>query len=487
MTDPSSNQHLRAAQGQQPAPADGPYAGTPAYGHPGPPQEVPNPFAQQVPGQQGAQHPPAQHTQHPPQQQPQQQQPVPPQQEPAPSSEQNAPPPLTPDEPRVIATDRDAADGLAKCVNCGATEIGLNIATGQLRCDYCRFEWSTPNANEVFGLNDGVGQLTGITVGSGSSDIVPSEEVVRTFKCSACGAEVVIDTAHAMQARCHWCRNTLSVNEQMPNGAVPDMVLPFRMPKDEAIQKISEFVGKRKFFAHPKFRQEFNPENVLGVYMPYMVVDVNGHATLTGEGEHQTRKYTVKRGDKSETRYDADLFHVVRDFDIEVHDLAVESSASRRDQGLHNTNNIINAIRPFDLENAVAYNANYLSGFTSERRDSNIDDIAPVVDAQARDIARHAAAGSLGFYDRGVRWDDERFHSKGQRWVSAYLPVWLYSYHQKKGNGGGMVHYVAVNGRTGAVMGSVPIYQGRLLLVSGAVQVVGMIVGGVILALGAFL
>ena len=391
------------------------------------------------------------------------------------------------DDPRIISTGGDAADGLTKCVNCGATDIALNIATSMLRCNFCRFEWSTPNANEAYGLDQGVGELTGITMGSGSADIIPSAEVVLTFKCSACGAEVVIDTAHSMQARCHWCRNTLSMNEQVPNGAVPDMVLPFRLPKEQAVEKIAQFVNKRKFFAHPKFRQEFNPENVLGVYMPYMVVDINGHATFSGVGEHQTRKYTVGSGDDRETRYDADLYNVVRDFDIEVHDLAVESSSERRDQGLHNTNNIINAIRPFDLEHAVTYDSNYLAGFSSERRDSNIDELTSVTSLQSQDIARHSANETLGFYDRGVRWDDQRFSSKGQRWVSAYLPVWLYSYHQVKRNGTSMVHYVAVNGRTGAVMGSVPMNKSRLLLTSGAVQLAGMVVGTIILALGVFL
>ena len=44
-----------------------------------------------------------------------------------------------------------------------------------------------------------------------------------------------------------------------------------------------------------------------------------------------------------------------------------------------------------------------------------------------------------------------------------YLPVWLYSYHQP-GRNGGMLHYIAVNGRTGETMGSVPVEQWKLLL-----------------------
>src|SRR5690606_37275353 len=185
--------------------------------------------------------------------------------------------------------------------------ISLNVATGNLRCGYCRHEWQTGNALEAFDLNGDIGQLRGLVIGSGSADIIPSTDAVLKFKCSACGAEVVIETNDSTQARCHWCRNTLSMNQQVPNGAVPDMVLPFRLTKDEAVKAIGDFVRKRMFFAHPRFKAEFNAENVMGVYLPYMVVDINAHATFDGHGEHQTRSYTVKNGDKESTRYDADV------------------------------------------------------------------------------------------------------------------------------------------------------------------------------------
>lgn len=386
-------------------------------------------------------------------------------------------------EPRIIRTDDGAQDGLNKCERCGATEIGLNISTGQLQCHYCRHQWLPGPAGDELGINGDIANLEGTVLGSGSLDIQPSVEVVLTFKCSACGAEVVIDTAHSTQARCHWCRNTLSMNEQIANGAIPDAVLPFSLPKEEAVAKIAEFVKKRTRFAHPKFKAEFDPDNVMGVYLPYMIIDVNAHASFRGEGEHQTRRYTVKRGDDEETRYDADLYRVGRHFDLLIDNLTVESSTERLNRGLHNTNNVINSIMPFDVENAVRYDANFLAGFTSERRDSDVGDLTPLVTAQATDVARFSANETLGFYDRGVRWDRQDLTVRGQRWISAYLPVWLYSYHQDKGDGKGLLHYVAVNGRTGETMGSVPLDQKKLLAVSAVVQVIGIILAILIFAL----
>ena len=322
-----------------------------------------------------------------------------------------------------------------------------------------------------------------MVIGAGSQDIVASTEDVLTFKCSACGAEVVINTAESTQARCHWCRNKLSMNQQIANGAVPDVVLPFSLKKEAAVEKISEFVKKRRTFAHPQFLKEFAPENVMGVYLPYMVVDINAHARFSGEGEHLTRTRTVKRGDNEHTVYDADVYAVQRELDLYINDLTVESSAERRDQDAsRNTNNIINAIMPFDVGKSVRYDSNYIAGFTSERRDSNIEAVTPLVQRQTRDIARHkVAAETLGFYDRGVRWDNQQVEVRGQRWAAAYLPVWLYSYQQRKSNGQTFLHYVAVNARTGKTMGSVPVNQKKLLAIAAVIQVAGMVLGSIIM------
>ena len=391
--------------------------------------------------------------------------------------------PHVPGEPKIVVTDPSAKDGLAKCPRCGATEIGLNVASGLLRCAFCRHEWTGQGGADDLFINQDITTLTGMVIGSGSQNIVASTEDVLTFKCSACGAEVVINTAESTQARCHWCRNKLSMNQQIANGAVPDVVLPFSLKKEDAVEKIRAFVKKRRTFAHPQFLKEFAPENVMGVYLPYLVVDINAHARFDGEGEHRTRTYTVGNDKNKRTVYDADVYRVRRDLDIYINDLTVESSSERRDQNADaNTNNIINAVMPFDVENSVRYDSNYIAGFSSERRDSNIEEVAPLVHRQARDIARYRVAEeTLGFYDRGVRWEDQQVDIRGQRWAAAYLPVWLYSYQQRRKNGQTFLHYVAVNARTGKTMGSVPVNQGKLLAVSAAVQVVGMVLGSIIM------
>ena len=379
---------------------------------------------------------------------------------------------LEKNEPTVIKTDEGAKDGQNKCPKCGATDISLNTKTGKLRCNFCRHEFEPQKLDS---MEKDISELKGEIMGSGAQDIVADTNDVVTFKCSSCGAEVVVDTASSTQARCHWCRNTLSVNQQIPNGAVPDTVLPFKVTKNDAKECIEKFVGKRKFFAHPQFRKEFTTDNIMGVYLPYMIVDANTHAKFVGQGEHQTREYTVKHGDTESTYYDADLYNVERDFDLTIEGLTVESSEDKLNTNAKDkTNNIINSIMPFDTENCVKWDANYIKGYTSEKRDTNVSQLKGLVKEQSKDIARFAANKTLEYYDRGVRWDREDMEVKGEQWKSAYLPVWLYSYQQKKGNSS-LLHYVAVNARTKETMGSVPIHIPKLVMISILIEIIAFV------------
>lgn len=369
--------------------------------------------------------------------------------------------------PDPVALDTAAAelkDGLNRCPKCGSSDIRLKLGTDVLVCQFCRHEWHGERVEEAFGFGEGISELRGTVIASGARDIEADTASLMSFKCTGCGAEVTINTESTMTARCHWCRHVFGVNEQISNGAVPDAVLPFHISKDDAVARIRQFVDKRRLFALKAFKDQFTPENVSGVYLPYMVVDSNVSASVSGKGEIQTRQYTRGTEKNKKTYYDADVYQVDRQVDFTVDDLTMESSAERGNLDTQtNTNNIINAILPFDTKNALKWNASYLAGFTSEKRNLDVEKLRPRLEDQLLSIARAQVEGSVRRYDRGVRWERERVDVHGTRWVSMYLPVWLYSYHQP-GRNGGMLHYIAVNGRTGETMGSVPVQQWKLLL-----------------------
>ena len=371
---------------------------------------------------------------------------------------------LAPDPLAIDTAAAELKDGLNRCPKCGSTDIRHKPGSDLLVCLYCRNQWQGIRVEEEFGFGLGIDQLKGTVIASGARDIAADAASLMSFKCTGCGAEVTVNTDNAMTARCHWCRHVLGVNEQIANGAVPDAVLPFHIRKEDAVARIRQFVDKRRMFALKAFKEQFTPENVTGVYLPYMIVDGNVSVDVAGQGEIQTRTYTRGTGDKKKTYYDADVYQVERHVDFTVDDLPLESSTERGNLDTEkNTNNIINTILPFDTKNAVKWNASYLSGFSSEKRNSDVEHLRPRLEDQLLSVGRAQVEESVSRYGRGVRWEQERLQVHGTRWVSMYLPVWLYSYHQP-GRNGGMLHYIAVNGRTGETMGSVPVQQWKLLL-----------------------
>ena len=110
---------------------------------------------------------------------------------------------------------------------------------------------------------------------------------------------------------------------------------------------------------------------------------------------------------------------------------------------------------PFDISKAVPWDANYVSDYTVAKRDANINDVEPSLRSQIKDIARHYNLESIKFCDRGVRWDEENVDMTGDFWQAAYLPVWLFTYLDKK-DSNQTLHYIAVNAQTRETMGSIP-------------------------------
>lgn len=369
---------------------------------------------------------------------------------------------------RIIDTGKNLKDDRYVCPNCGATEIKFNQKYGKLYCNFCDSTFEGKKLDEIehnlFNLNETI-------IGSGAKNINKNMKDIITLKCGGCGAEVVIDTKNQTHARCHWCRGILSINTRIENGTVPDALLPFKIKKEDAIKEIEKFVKKRKFYALPIFKKEFKPENVMGVYFPYMIVDVKAHCNFEGEGEHLTRRYTVDK----KTRYDAEAYKIEREFDIIIDNLTIETNKERLNKLNENqTNNIINSIMPFDIENAIKFESNYLTGFTSEKRNTDIPDLENRVSKQINDITRHSLNDELKYYDRGVRWEKENIQIIGTQWITAYLPVWLYSYHEKN-NKKSKIHYVAVNARTKETMGSVPINKPLLSIITLIIIIISII------------
>ena len=355
---------------------------------------------------------------------------------------------------------RSLKSNILRCSNCGGSDIRFDEESGKLKCQHCHSLIDGVMSNEI----DDVSALKGKVISGGARKIIDDKMMV-TMKCSSCGAEVTINTDEAPNARCPWCRHVLSISDKLPNGTIPDLILPFKVSRKQAFMAIEMYIEKHRSIAERGFINEFKEDAIMGVYLPYMVVDMNVHAKMSGVGEVEVRRYTVGSGESSETRYDADAFDVTREFDLTIDDLTIEASTDRLDQNTRvNTNNVINAIMPFDTEDAIEWDPRYVRGFACEHRNVDIEDLDRRVKLQVEDVMRYRMHGAIAQYNRGVRWDKMSLEQKGVKWKTAYLPVWLYSYLDVNKNGKSVLHYVAVNARTCETVGSTPIAWPRVIV-----------------------
>ncbi|MCL2110125.1 TFIIB-type zinc ribbon-containing protein [Microgenomates group bacterium] len=366
---------------------------------------------------------------------------------------------------------------LERCPKCGSTDTHYDISEQTLRCKTCRSKW---NPDTTLIAQNEVANLKGLEISAGTKDTAKksNDQEVMTLKCKMCHAEITLALTNESTIKCHWCRHTLSVADQIQNGINPDGILPFTLTKEKAQEKISAYLQKRRFFASPKFVAEFSLENIYPIYLPYLIVDANLHSSHSGKAAHLVKQYSQGSDKNRRTYYDYDLYSFSRDFNLTINDLTIEGNSNYADHNTaESTQNVINAIMPFDTKQLIPYSAQFLQGgFRSEKRNLNFADLEQVVNYQFKDISRHQIMDKdMKQYNHGIKFESDKVDTTGARWVTALLPVWLYSYLEVKSNGSQLLHYICVNGRTGETCGSVPINTAKLLMTSAIIEVLALI------------
>jgi hypothetical protein len=187
-----------------------------------------------------------------------------------------------------------------------------------------------------------------------------------------------VNTAEQMGARCHWCRHVLTVNEQMPNGAVPDAVLPFTVTHDRRWRRSPS--SRRSAACSPTAPSCASSSRRTSSASTCRTWWSTPTRAPTSPASARSRPALHPgHGRQQGDVYDADVYSVDRHVDFTADDLTIEASSERaQHERAINTNNIINTILPFDTENAVKWNASYLTGFTSEKRDQDVAHTTPV-------------------------------------------------------------------------------------------------------------
>lgn len=260
--------------------------------------------------------------------------------------------------------------------------------------------------------------------------------------CPNCGVELVC-AMNNPAVKCHWCQTMIPSNLYIETPNMPDLILPFKITKEEAQKHLDEYINKINDKKIKRIIEKSDNKEITPIYLPYMLVDINAHSINHG----RTKKHINKNKYLSTIKK-------TRDFDIIIKDIIIETSKNNSFNAQNSSSDVVNRLKPFDVENSVEFNANYLNGYYSENRELNTTDM----DASVRDILKQIVNVELKKTDvyakEKTEWITNENDIIGTQWTSIYLPVWIYSFCVKE-NGNNKIYYIAINGRTGKTTDSI--------------------------------
>ena len=227
------------------------------------------------------------------------------------------------------------------CPKCGAP-AEYNIIRGSYKCGFCG---STVELGEAMAEKQGFRKLQ-------QEKIRKSSERYRLMRasCSGCGAEIVFDESEAM-SNCAFCGRALVRKDYIQSEDMPEMILPFRITREEAAECLNSWCRKNSGKAEAKHLSA-GIEGLQGFYLPYELI----------RGPVSSRV----------SRMDASRIYTCGGY---VDKVFVNAS--------HQLDNLLlDAMEPFELEDLKAFNFAYAAGQRIKIRDVDSKELSLRVDEE---------------------------------------------------------------------------------------------------------
>jgi len=344
-----------------------------------------------------------------------------------------------------------------KCPACGA-HITFDGASQKMKCPYCDSLFTLDEAAAAakeessggagFESSSGSGAAAEDSESSFSQDCFSGNHWERedagdfsVYKCSSCGAELIADATTAA-TRCPYCDNVVVLSGQVSGELKPDLIIPFKVTREEAVRALGEhFKGKKLL---PKvFSSESHLEEVRGVYIPYWLFD----AETDSSGEFEMTK--VRTWSDRDYRYtETSRFAGFRRGFMQFNSVPVDGLKDLDDD-------LTESIEGFDLRESVAFRKEYLSGFYANRYDVDSDEAVKRATERMRRTAEQELEQTVSSYTTVSRTRvSTRLRNTRVRY--AFCPAWILTTRWR-----GQTFLFAMNGQTGKFVGNLPMDKGR--------------------------
>ena len=338
-----------------------------------------------------------------------------------------------------------------KCPACTGP-LRFDSATGKLQCDFCGSSYEVAEIEKLYAEKDAQAAgafrqaeeqaaADGEWASVSGSDWGADAEKLRVYSCPSCGAELICDETTAATS-CPYCGNPTVVPGQFSGVLKPDYVIPFKVSKKEAIEKLKMHYKGRPYL--PKsFKDDNHIEEIQGVYVPFWMFD----GKASGEASYKaTTSKVYEKGDEeiTETRH----YEVSRAGSIGFEKIPVDASSKMPDDHM-------DSIEPYDYSGLKAFSTAYLPGFLADKYDVSVKDSQKRADTRCASTLEDALRGTVTGYD-SCTLEHKQIDLKRGKVHYALLPVWML---HTKWNGQDFLF--AMNGQTGKMVGDLPTSKGK--------------------------
>lgn len=130
--------------------------------------------------------------------------------------------------------------------------------------------------------------------------------------CGNCGAPITVGQFTSSD-NCAHCGSSLVFNERIEGGYRPNLILPFTVNKDAAVEALNKEFDKRTF-TPASFLSEKSLKNIRGMYVPFWLYDYQADYDFSGEGR-KVRSWISGDTEYTETSYYNVIRQMKTDFD----------------------------------------------------------------------------------------------------------------------------------------------------------------------------
>jgi len=277
---------------------------------------------------------------------------------------------------------------------------------------------------------------------------------VKTVKCNNCGAEVSFDLKTQV-LRCEFCGSTY-LAEVPQTAAKPwqaeEVIIPLSLTEGDANTKFNEWV-KKGLFKPGDLTMMLQRAPLQGIYIPTWNYSFEANTNWAGDKRY-TRTISQTNSDGSRSTRTIEEWEPRSGSRHEFYNLFIAASG-----GL--TNQEVDALAPFPLEDAVPYAAEYFAGKQAEVPQKSPEQAW----GEAQNIAQEAEERAVRMQVDRITHCSTSFYNEAHRMV--YVPIWISGYHYKS-----KYYRVLINGRTGEVKGKKPVSVLKVLIACGIVAAV---------------